>query len=293
MSDYSIPTDRNPFAGQNTSSLNGNGILAVRPQDNLVPMFPNVYTMASNGMSRGSSPIGQPSPLGIRLQFDATDPTNPAYCRFMAAGQSFGVVYAGDIGDTAGSYNQFFQPFGALIHGEPLDIDRTAELTTAITPFTSGNQRVLLRKIWRDLGDTQYPVEIRVPGDRLNTTGNRCVIYAFLVDPSSFGVYGGDAHLVKSGGSVSTSMSTVNFWSNTGSQPFAVQQIDVYNSTAGALTVSLQIDGSNTRHSISLAAGDTKSIFAVGRPVTQDSASIKMQASGSGVVATIIGTAGF
>lgn len=355
------------FAGRNTSNQNGNGTLIVRPRDGLVPLLPPLWQIQTNGVSRGASPIGQPSPLGARLQFDATDPNSPAYARFMGMGTTMGFITGGDIGDNASAptyavssitysgttatvtfssahrltTNQYitvsgatptayngsfpvrwvsstvvtylmpsnpganasgytvtgtytsFQPCGVYIDGEPFPLTRTDTIPSATTPFTASNQRLLYRTIMEDLPEDQYPVEIWCPGDRLNTTGNRLVVYAVLVDPKYYGIYGGDVHLVSAGGSVPTSMSTVNPWSNTGSQPLGILQIDICNTSGGALTCAMQYDGSNTRHFKTIQNNDTVSLFSVPRPSVRDVTGIKLQASGSGLTYVMHATAGF
>lgn len=157
------------FGGKNTSALNQNGIYEVRQKDNLVPMLPDIYRVNSSGLNRHQGALTVPSPLGARLQLgDVTDPSAPTYMRFTCIGNSFGLWYGIDIGDTNGATNLFFQDSVVKIDGEAFIPNRTLEMGYTNTPFAA-NSRAMGRAVWTDLGDEPYIVEIRTPGDRAYT----------------------------------------------------------------------------------------------------------------------------
>lgn len=291
MSDFALGYP-DLFGGKNTSALNQNGIFEFRQKDNLVPMLPDIYRVNSSGLNRHQGALTVPSPLGARLQLgDVTDPSAPTYMRFTCMGNSFGLLYGIDIGDTNGATNLFFQDSVVKIDGEHFVPDRTIEMGYTNTAFAA-NSRALCRAVWTDLGDEPYIVEVRTPGDRLNTTANRFVIYACLVDAKYYGT-GSDTHLAYVTAAVPTSMTAVGSWSNTGSRGYGIVQLDVTNSTAAGITMAFQIDGSNTTHYTTVAAYDTYHMLSLPRPVGADGSVVRIQAGGAGLRYTMFVAGGF
>lgn len=290
--------DAAPFAGRNTSAKNYNGVIDVVTRYDLRPMMPFMRRKLSSGVTAQTGPIAQPSPFGVRLQLDATNPKSAAIMKFMARGSAFGIIYGIDQSDTAGGTTPYFQDSLVVIKGEDFIPPRTAEAQNSITPISTGG-RTFCSAIWEDFGNDPYTVEIRTPGDRLNTTANRFVIYSFLMDPKYLGEYGYANRLTYSTGTVPVSSNfgndhfTVNDWYNAGSQPVALSAIDITNTTGSPIVVVVQLDHNNQTHYKTVPANDTLTVFSSPIPVVVDPTAVSIMASASGLRYTMYGTSGF